>query len=352
MSSPRIINSIQFLRGIAAILVVVHHTGGFVKMYFSPTVLLGDLFRIGFAGVDLFFVISGFIIHFTSKKYLNNPKQLIGYLKKRLTRVFPIYWLITTIVFVAVWILPVILQKEIFNLDYPNVLIDYVKTYLLYPHHSSINAVSWTLSYELFFYLCFALLIISNRFVIVLITILSVSFINTFLMGNMGEKTNFNFFFSGYNFEFLFGFLISQLYQKIKIPPLLSILSIVMAVVVIIKFGYDVPDFDSYRRVFTFGVPSALILIGFLNLEQQQKISIANFWILLGDASYALYLIHFPMILLLNKLPSLFGYVLNGNEELMFSYFIIILIVLTGIFVHKFIEKPLSKFISSSGSSV
>ena len=69
MSSKKIINSIQFLRGFAALAVVIHHTGGYVKRYFEPTLLFGDKFSIGFAGVDLFFVISGFIIHFTSKKY-------------------------------------------------------------------------------------------------------------------------------------------------------------------------------------------------------------------------------------------------------------------------------------------
>ena len=67
MSSKKIINSIQFLRGFAALAVVIHHTGGYVKRYYEPTLLFKDGLSIGFAGVDLFFVISGFIIHFTSK---------------------------------------------------------------------------------------------------------------------------------------------------------------------------------------------------------------------------------------------------------------------------------------------
>ena len=83
MSSKKIINSIQFLRGFAALAVVIHHTGGYVKRYYEPIVLFGDKFSIGFAGVDLFFVISGFIIHFTSKNYIDNPSKLKEYLQKR-----------------------------------------------------------------------------------------------------------------------------------------------------------------------------------------------------------------------------------------------------------------------------
>jgi exopolysaccharide production protein ExoZ len=348
MSSNKIINSIQFLRGFAALAVVIHHVGGLVKRYYVPHLLFNDYFGIGFAGVDLFFVISGFIIHFTSHKYLNNPNKLGEYFKKRFARVFPIYWLVTTALFVFSSLLTIILQKDIFSTGYPHTIWAYIQTYTLFPLHFAINPVTWTLSYELFFYLGFGLLIISKRFWIVIAIILGISLYNiTMIYPFKNEYTfsYFNFFFSGYNFEFIFGYLIFQFYDKIKFSNWISISMILIAVFIILNFGYEIGDYDAYQRVLAFGVPSALILIVLLNLEKNKSIKIPSFFVTLGDSSYVLYLIHFPMLLFLNKIPQLLGKTLNAQQEIIYSYFMIGFIVCAGIFVHKLIEKPLAKLI-------
>jgi exopolysaccharide production protein ExoZ len=350
MSPKKIINSIQFLRGFAALAVVIHHTGGFVKRYFEPTLLLGDKFSIGFAGVDLFFVISGFIIHFTSRNYLNKPSKLKEYIQKRFIRVYPIYWIITTILFLSSWFIVLILNRNIFSIGYPNKFIAYLQTYTLFPLHFAINPVTWTLSYEVFFYLCFALLIISKRLWIIPALILIISFHNVFI--NIPEvievKLNyFNFFFSGYNFEFMFGFLIYQFYEKIKLSNIISLILLIISISIIVLFGYDIGDYDSYKRVLTFGFPSGLILISLLNLEQNGAISFPRFTIKLGDASYALYLIHFPMMLIMNKIPQILGYNFNANQEVWYSYFIIISIIIASIYIHEFIEKPVANKLNS-----
>ena len=350
MSSKKIINSIQFLRGFAALAVVVHHTGGYVKRYFEPTLLFEDKFSIGFAGVDLFFVISGFIIHFTSKNFLNNPSKLKEYLKKRFIRVYPIYWIITTILFISSWLIVEILDKNIFSIGYPNTLIAYIQTYLLLPLHFAINPVTWTLSYELFFYLCFAILIISKRLWIIPALILAVSFYNIFI--NIPEivevKLNyFNFIFSGYNFEFMFGFLIYPLHEKIKLSNIISVILLIISISIIALFGYDIGDYDSYKRVLTFGLPSGLILLSLLNLENNNAISFPKITLTLGDASYALYLIHFPMMLLMNKIPQILGYNFSAIQEVWYSYFIIISMVISSIYVHKWIEMPVAKKLNS-----
>ena len=83
-----------------------------------------------------------------------------------------------------------------------------------------------------------------------------------------------------------------------------------------------------------------------LNLEQNKVISFPKFCLTLGDASYTLYLIHFPMMLLMNKLPQIMGYTITANQEVLYSYFIIICIIIASIFVHKWIEKPLAKRLS------
>jgi peptidoglycan/LPS O-acetylase OafA/YrhL len=350
MSSKKIINSIQFLRGFAALAVVIHHTGGYVKRYFEPTLLFEDKFSIGFAGVDLFFVISGFIIHFTSKNYLNNPSKLKEYVKKRFIRVYPIYWIITTILFVSSWLIVQVLNKNIFSIGYPDTFLTYLKTYTLFPLHFAINPVTWTLSYEIFFYLCFALLIISKRLWVIPALILIISFYNVFI--NVSEivevKLNyFNFIFSGYNFEFMLGFLIYQYYEKIKLSNIISVILLIISVTIIALFGYEIGDYDSYKRVLTFGFPSGLILLALLNLEYNKAISFPKFTLTLGDASYALYLIHFPMMLLMNKFPQILGYNISANQEVWYSYFVIVMIIISSILVHKWIEMPVAKKLNS-----
>lgn len=345
MSSKKVLNSIQFLRGFAALMVVIHHTGGYIRRYYAPHLLLGDYFGIGFAGVDLFFVISGFIIHFTSKKYLNNPSKLKEYLTKRFVRVYPIYWIIISILFILSWLITNILHKNVFNTGYPHTFNAYFQTYTLFPIHFAINPVTWTLSYEIFFYLMFALLIISKKLWVVPFGILIVSFYNIFIIKSGSELTYFNFIFSGFNFEFVLGCLIFQFYEKLKLSKALSLLLLSIAVGIILYLGYEVSDIDSYQRILTFGLPSGIILLTLLNLEKQGAISFPKLFIMLGDSSYALYLIHFPMMLLMNKIPQMLGHQFTASQEINYSYFIIISIVITSFFVHKWIEKPIAKFI-------
>ncbi|MEA5258958.1 acyltransferase [Arcicella aquatica] len=343
MSSKKVINSIQFLRGFAAFVVVFYHIGGYIKKNF-PVSFLGDFFGFGFAGVDLFFVISGFIIHFTSKQYLDQPAYFTEYLKKRFLRVFPIYWVVMTGLFLLGWLISNVLNKDVFSTAYPHTFSAYFQTYFLVPFHFAINPVTWTLSFELFFYLCFSLLILSKRLWFIPVAILLGSIINM-IVGNNFDSRYFNFVFSSYNLEFFFGFLICGYYERFKLNNIVSIFILIFALIIIVSLGFEISDYDYWKRVLVFGFPSGLILIALLNLEANKAIIIPKFTILLGDASYVLYLIHFPMLLLLNKIPSIIGSTLSVNQTVYYNYLIGIMIILASIVMHKMIEKPLSKYL-------
>lgn len=343
MSSKKVINSIQFLRGFAAFVVVFYHIGGYIKRNFAVT-FLGDFFGFGFAGVDLFFLISGFIIHFTSKQYLGKPNYWREYLKKRFFRVFPIYWIVMTTLFLLGWFFSNILQKEVLNTAYPHTFSAYFQTYFLVPYHFAINPVTWTLSYELFFYLVFSILILSKRLWFISVFILLGSVINM-VFGNSFNNKYFDFVFSGYNLEFALGFLISQYYEKIKISDALAFLLLGWAFLILITLGAEISDYDYLERVLVFGLPSGLILFALLNIEANGTFFVPKFAILLGDVSYVLYLIHFPMLLLLNKIPSILGSTLSANQTVFYNYLIGIMILITSIVIHKMVEKPLSRYL-------
>ncbi len=103
---PKLFRSIQALRAVAALLVTIFHVS--MKMedvaIYSPFL---RCFKAGSGGVDLFFVISGFIITHTSLSKINRPDQLKPYLKKRFGRIYAIYWLVLLLAgILSLWLKP------------------------------------------------------------------------------------------------------------------------------------------------------------------------------------------------------------------------------------------------------
>ena len=88
--------SLQAGRAIAAILVVLYHLGGMiaVEKYFGQPIF-GIPFSFGDAGVEFFFVLSGFIILTAHRKDISKPYRVISYLKKRIARIYTTYWIIS-----------------------------------------------------------------------------------------------------------------------------------------------------------------------------------------------------------------------------------------------------------------
>jgi len=344
MSQKKIINSIQILRGLAAVVVVIYHVSGYMKMHYSQTIF-GDIFRIGFAGVDLFFVISGFIIYFTAKDYLNKPERFQDYWKKRIIRIYPIYWLVVIGIQVLQWLLSKQLNVASFSTEYEGGILQHLGTYTLFPHHVAIDPVTWTLSYELYFYVLFSLLILSRKLWVVPFVVLIVSIFNTFTEPEH-SRNYYDFLFSNFHYEFLMGVLICYFSDKLRFSKLMSLGTLGLAIAIITVWGYEVGDSDNIKRILVFGFAASLLLISMLNLEQHGYLQAPKFLMLLGGASYVLYLIHFPFLLILNKFPTMLGIILDTNMMSVYNYTIIFINIFVAIFLHQKLELPLTSFLS------
>lgn len=198
------LNIIQMLRGFAAVIVVIHHISGVCGEYFNYT-LLGDVFRIGWNGVDFFFVLSGFIISFAHFNNLQSGQGVREFLIKRVVRIYPIYWLIALVSLICFLILGQL------NLRQDSTYI--IKSFLLIKQPNiPFLKVAWSLIYEMFFYLMFALFIKigwQKTKIVVPVWFVAILYIAMF------EPTLAqSFFFTDFILEFLLGCFVAYLFLK------------------------------------------------------------------------------------------------------------------------------------------
>jgi peptidoglycan/LPS O-acetylase OafA/YrhL len=126
--------SIQAARGIAALLVVFYHAGRMIALpQYTGYIPLSGFFNFGHAGVDFFFVLSGFIIYFVHHEDIGRSDRLQRYAWRRATRIYPIYWIVTALVLVASMVHPE-------RLDFAHI----GKSLLLFPEDDDpIVGVAW-----------------------------------------------------------------------------------------------------------------------------------------------------------------------------------------------------------------
>jgi exopolysaccharide production protein ExoZ len=332
---------IQVFRGCAAILVLLFHITTNVKVIFPGKEFLFGIFKFGASGVDFFFVLSGFIIAYSSLNLVQSGK-FWQYTAHRLIRIYPIYWIIF-----IVYLLPHIFFPQfygtIYSLNWKNIL----PAILLLPYHNMINGVSWTLSFELYFYLMFlAIFCIKNiRLSAILIIIYALI---TIVCGNM--RGLYSFFVSPLILEFFLGILIYFIFKPVFFKSK-GLYFILLGLLLFILSGYltnnDYTLFSSdLNRVVLFGLPSFLIILGAVVYDTNKDIKINGFLLSVGDASYSLYLIHLPIVVfalkVLSKKASINILSLNLVLLLLFIFIIIISLI-----IHKFIEKRITKFLKS-----
>jgi peptidoglycan/LPS O-acetylase OafA/YrhL len=158
MSRPVPLQSIQILRALAATLVVIGHAfhdSTYIAQHTSQPLIEMPYFEWGF-GVDIFFVISGFIMIYTTVDLFGQPGAASTFLTRRLIRIAPLYWLTTALLILVAIFAPHFLNVPIESWR------SVVTSYLFIPDVRGngevrpILATGWTLNYEMFFYAIFA----------------------------------------------------------------------------------------------------------------------------------------------------------------------------------------------------
>lgn len=276
--------SIQILRAVAATSVVAAHFQYVLQKQLGLGNALPDL-SVGGAGVDLFFVISGFVMVHASQPLFGTRRGPVIFLSHRLLRIVPLYWAVTSFYVLISLLLPAFGGKY-----QPDFIIG---SYLFLPTpgaesvYQPIVGQGWTLNHEMFFYAIFSVMVWTQRSTAVLATVAAlvalvlVGEVLAPLPGALGFWTN------PIMLEFTCGMLIGIAYADgFRLPRSVGWLLVVAGLTMLAGLaGYN-------ERVIAWGLPMWLIVGGIVLGDLRPRGRLASALSYLGDASYALYLTH------------------------------------------------------------
>ena len=330
--------SVQVLRGFATLGVLLAHLFA-VEGKYSPDRLLGRWSDLGHWGVDIFFVISGFIMVYVTWNAQRGWPGVPSYLWRRASRIYPLYWVVSGAL-LAVWLV----RPEIVFGSNPDP--DILRSFLLYPQDGPpLLAVGWTLVHEVYFYLVFALaLVVARRWLMPLLAVWSAVVLAGGLMLEPRGPT-LQLVLNPLTLEFTAGAAFGCWYARTdsenRRQPLWAVACFAAALAMVATVWLTQDDLIAYasdypRRVPLYGSGAMLVFAGLL--LSGWKVGRVAEW--LGDISYSLYLTHVLTLTLVARLARPYlreGYL--DNVLLVTAMAGAALIV--GHLTYRLIEKPL-----------
>lgn len=337
---------LQYLRGIAALMVVLIHAKVAVNHFVPSTrFILPDqgFVQFGKYGVDIFFVISGMVMYMTIGKCMRSDRGIGDFIIKRLIRVAPAFWMSLVLYAIALMVTGK-MPEDAFRKFLTSAM------FLFYPSEAgkaeTIYAISWTLNFEVYFYMSLALMCcIFGKYGRVATGILFCAY--TFLFYNWGSL-NFiqRLIFSPIHLEFIFGMICGYAYQKKILQNIkLSVLCLIVGLFLIIGTNeWGVGD----ERIIYVGVPSLLCVLGAMNISFSEKTITHKILMKLGDASYSVYLIHTISFIVLSTFLRYIDYKLTTYTETIVLYIgMISFALITSIIFSIYFEKSAIKLLTN-----
>ncbi|WP_439588457.1 acyltransferase family protein [Hydrogenophaga sp.] len=335
-SQPDTVLPIQYLRGIAAMMVVYHHTRGQIPAF--EGYLPGSF---GTAGVDIFFVISGFIM------YVTTAGTTIGageFMMRRIIRVAPLYWLLTSLM-CLIWIAAPSLFKTLILTPQT-----FVQSLLFIPHYSlsfpdnifPLLVPGWTLNFEMFFYAIFALtLLLPKNLRLESLVLVLVGLVIWGIVSSPFDSALLVTYTSPILLEFATGVLLGKLWLDRQN----GIFSIAWGIAIFIS-GWAFLIFNSMSSASKYLdiLGATLIVAGSLN-SGFLRWRVRSLKVL-GDATYAIYLSHIFTLGILRILwPRLFETSGSSLNAIAFAVVAMATCLWVGILVYAYLENPLSRYL-------
>lgn len=322
------INSLQVFRGFAALAVVIHHaalrTDAFIgsipnvpKMFFTS----------GYLGVDFFFVLSGFIIMYAHSGDAPVWSALRGYAVKRLVRIFPAYLPVSIALLVLYAAMPNFSATDDRN-------ISMLSSLLLMPADGPpALSVAWTLVHELMFYAVFMLFYVSRCWLALglVVWMVVIIVVNLYMIPTGWLRYPFSLL----NIEFMMGVLIAWIVQHRDWPVRSSwgaVIGLIAVILALILIDHD--NATSYLRL-VFAAGLAIIIFSVAVIEQNISLRWSAWLLLMGNASYSIYLIHNPLLSATQRMAGHIG--MSWPAAMTFG---VLMSLLVGLLYYTIVEKP------------
>ena len=332
------IKSIQLLRAIAIIFVMIEHV---------------SYWGFGAFGVDIFFVISGFVMMYSThmeevtKGYRSGLKT---FLPKRLLRIIPLYYVMTVLTYIAIRVFPQFFRGT--ETDFTQL----IKSFLFIPYESAAHTmpivkVGWCLNYEVLFYLIFFIAILISykyRGIIAAAALVGMSIAGYLVNTN---SIPVRFWLGDVNLDFVYGifayyicltthkaFLTFKEKKALRVALIIILSAVVCALFALLISGHRIigDDVTPYRGV-SYGIPAFLIFvfvywIGVL-------LDIPKFCVWVGDISFSLFLIHYYPVMFFARLGE---EVQNSFLRVLLALAGILLAFVLSVPVHYLFDKKIS----------
>jgi len=279
----QILCNLQILRAIAVVGVVTFHIAGELQRIESVAPIFYFIAQKGFSGVDLFFVISGFIMMHSQT---TNPRKPLEFFIRRLIRIVPMYYFVTLVYCTIYLIAPELFST--FRFSFPWLLVSLIFVSGLTTFGVPIVIPGWTLEYEILFYGMLAAT--SKYFKGFKQIILSVLILGALVFFGVNSIV----------LEFLFGMYCAYLSSRIKVSQFAAIVLVVLGTILfLLNYLINLPEFS---RVICFSIPFLFIVLGAICLKpSSNQIAIS-----LGNSSFSTYLVQILAIPLFFKVIERF----------------------------------------------
>ncbi|HQS30645.1 MAG: acyltransferase [Polaromonas sp. 39-63-203] len=331
---------LQILRFVAAMLVVVAHlmqsisiktTGGGMEQFWGK----------GNAGVDIFFVISGFVMAASTGP---SPSDIRGrlqlawlFLKRRILRIVPLYWFYTLLKAALLVVLPHLAPQSSIDASRLATSLFFVPAMSPRGLIEPTLPVGWTLNFEMLFYAVFtiAIALALPRLRFCLLALLTV-----FLAGRyFQDAVPLAFYAQSMVFEFIFGMGIAYYFLRSK--KMSSGWGVIaLGIGALLMFVVDWTA--RIDQLFTWGIAAACMVLGVLWLEPwTERIRLAAPLSFLGDASYSIYLSHTFVV----PAGVMALYKLGVRDSSVLAPLILLAVIVAGSLSYIWIERPMTKFL-------
>lgn len=340
MDARKRFNSLQGLRGIAALAVVLFHLRGVEIKYLQGPAVLDAIGRYADAGVDLFFVLSGFVMTTIAAGRYTTPGAGSQFLIKRAWRVLPLYWIFTTVVLLLMVFVP-----SIVNSSYAGQ--SALASYLLIPHGQlPLLTVGWTLVHEAYFYLVFAALlaVVPERYVPACLLAWA-GLIGAAGWMPIGDATPAHYLVTNpLTYEFIGGALLGLYWRRIPAQMAVPLMAsgAVLAIVAAVLLPADGPaSMSVWTRVALFGTAAVLLVAGAVTREAVGRLHVPALLVRMGDYSYSLYLTHVFVISAMGRIWAMLAPAPGWVGHVAFVAITTAACCVAGRLVHVWLERPL-----------